>query len=108
APALRRIQTALDVEGQAADAEIRRLHRIIRLAQPATSMVYPLIELTTLWNVHVLDRLERWQARSGGRARGWLAALCEAEALAALARLQHDNPAWVMPDLDPAATSVEA
>jgi energy-coupling factor transporter ATP-binding protein EcfA2 len=108
APALQRLQAALDVEGHAAAAEIRRLHKIVRLAQPATSMVYPVIELTTLWNVHVLDLLERWQARSGGRARGWLAALGEAEALAALARLRHDNPTWTLPDLDPEATRIEA
>ena len=108
APALTRLQAALRVEGQAAAEEIRRLHGVVRLAQPATSMVYPLIELTTLWNVHVLDLLERWQARAGGSARGWLAALGEAEALSALARLQHDNPTWTLPDLDPAATLVEA
>jgi hypothetical protein len=108
APALRRVQAALNVEGHAAAAEIRRLHKIVRLAQPATSMVYPLIELTTLWNVHVLDLLEGWQARSGGRARGWLAALGEAEALAALARLQYDNPTWTLPALDPNATRIEA
>jgi hypothetical protein len=105
---MRRLQAALQVEGQSAGDEIRRLHRIVRLAQPATSMVYPLIELATLWNVHVLDLLETWQARSGGRARGWLTALGEAEALAALARLQHDNPTWTLPDLDPSSTRIEA
>ena len=52
-------------------------------------------------NVHVLDLLEGWQARSGLRARGWLAALGEAEALAALARLQPDNPTRPCPSLTP-------
>jgi DNA mismatch repair ATPase MutS len=108
APALQRVQAALRVDGQTAAAEIRRLHGIVRLAQPATSMVYPAIELTTLWNVHVLSLLEGWQARSGGRVRDWLAALGEAEALAALARLRHDNPTWACPDLDPEATGIEA
>ena len=97
APALGRLQAALRVEGHAAAAEIRRLHGIVRLAQPASSMVYPLIELTTLWNVHVLGLLEGWQAKAGPRARGWLEALGEAEALAALARLKHDNPTWALP-----------
>jgi DNA mismatch repair ATPase MutS len=71
-------------------------------------MVYPLIELTTLWNVHVLHLLEGWQTRSGSRARGWLAALGEAEALAALATLAHDHPDWVFPEIDPAAPSLSA
>lgn len=108
ATALQRLQAALTVEGHTAASEIRRLYSIVRMTQPASSMVYPLIELTTLWNVHVLDTLEGWQTRSGVRTRGWLAALGEAEALAALARLQHDNPTWTLPALDPAATSVEA
>jgi hypothetical protein len=108
APALQRLQAALRMEGHAAAGEIRRLHGIVRLAQPASSMVYPLIELTTLWNIHVLSLLERWQAKAGPRARSWLAALGEAEALAALARLKHDNPSWALPELDPAAAGLEA
>lgn len=108
APALQKIQAALRADGQPAAAEIRRLHGIVRLAQPATSMVYPIIELTTLWNVHVLSLLEGWQAKAGPSARGWLEALGEAEALAALARLKHDNPDWALPELDPAAVSFQA
>ena len=107
-PALQRLQAALRVEGHAAAAEIRRLYGIVRLAQPASSMVYPLIELTTLWNVHVLSLLEGWQVKAGPRARGWLEALGEAEALAALARLLHDNPTWALPEVEPAATGFEA
>jgi energy-coupling factor transporter ATP-binding protein EcfA2 len=108
APALQKLQAALRADGRPAAEEIRRLHKIVRLAQPASSMVYPVIELTTLWNVHVLHLLERWQAKDGPRVRGWLMALGEAEALAALARLQHDNPAWALPDLDPAAVGYTA
>jgi hypothetical protein len=108
APSLQRLRAELDVNGLSAAGQIRRLGRIIRLAQPATSMVYPAIELTTLWNVHALSVLEGWQARAGGRARGWLEALGEAEALAALARLLHDNPGWSLPAVEPTATTFEA
>jgi hypothetical protein len=108
APALRRVQDALRTQGQTAPVAIRRLDRLVRLAQPASSMIYPVIELTTLWNVHVLSLLEGWQAQYGTLTRGWLAALGEAEALAALARLLHDNPAWALPELDPSATMLDA
>jgi DNA mismatch repair ATPase MutS len=64
---------------------------------------YP-IQLATLWNVHVLWLLERWQRTAGIRARVWLDALGDFEALAALATLSHDNPSWIFPELyDPLA-----
>jgi hypothetical protein len=108
APALRGLQDVLRSDGQPAPAAIRRLDRLVRLAQPASSMVYPVIELTTLWNVHVLSLLEGWQAQHGAQTRSWLAALGEAEALAALARLLHDNPDWALPELNPMSTALDA
>ncbi len=108
APTLRGLQDVLRTEGRTAPEAIRRLDRLVRLAQPASSMVYPVIELTTLWNVHVLSLLEGWQAQYGVHTRVWLASLGEAEALAALARLLHDNPEWALPELDPTATGLDA
>src|SRR5438045_3073687 len=42
------------------------------------------------------------------RARIWLDVLGEVEALSALARLAHDNPDWIFPDIDPGAEALEA
>ena len=108
APALGRIRAASTAGGVSAAEQIRRLHRITIFAQPPSSLLYTLIESTTLWNVHVLAALEGWQARVGRYARGWLAALGEAEALSALARLGHDNPDWAVPTLDSAAPTLDA
>jgi hypothetical protein len=108
APALRRLQATLGSDRESAHAQIRRLHRATLLAQPTSSMIYPVIELATLWNVHALWGLERWQVAVGHHARGWLEALGEVEALAALARLAHDNPDWAFPDVDPSATRLAA
>ncbi len=57
------------------------------------------LQLLLLWDFHVLELLERWQADFGPRARAWLAALGDFEALAALAGLAHDNPGWAFPAL---------
>ena len=108
APTLGRVRAAATADGVSAAEQIRRLHRITIFAQPPSSLLYTLIESTTLWNVHVLAALEGWQARVGRHARGWLAALGEAEALSALARLAHDNPDWAFPALDPAAPALDA
>jgi DNA mismatch repair ATPase MutS len=61
-----------------------------------------------MWDVHVLELLEAWQARSGDKVRGWLRAAGEWEALAALSVLRHDQPAWAFPVVDEKATSLSA
>jgi DNA mismatch repair ATPase MutS len=50
-----------------------------------------------------MGALENWQRSAGGKTRGWLSALAEVEAIAALASLSYDNPDWVFPDVDPTA-----
>ena len=99
APALRELQNSLTAGGLRADAQMRRLARIVALADLRGWMFFYPIQIATLWNVHVLWLLERWRAVAGARARDWLAALGDAEALAALAALAHDQPAWAFPEL---------
>ncbi|MCC7104246.1 MAG: DNA mismatch repair protein MutS [Chloroflexi bacterium] len=105
---LRALQQAVRFSGSTAAAELRSLQRLTTVAQPTTSLPYLLIELSTLWNVHVLAALERWQARRGGDVRRWLAVLGEAEALSSLARLAHDNPDWAFASIDASRDSFVA
>jgi hypothetical protein len=107
APALRQIQATLQADGHAAHIQMRRLHRLIGWRFPQSSMLYGFVQLATLWDVQVLALLEGWQREVGPRARAWLSALGEAEALAALAVPAHDNPDWAFPALDPAAPALE-
>jgi MutS domain V len=97
--ALRQLQRELSAEGVRADQHMARLGRLMALADLRGWMFFYPIQLATLWNVHVLWLLERWQRAAGARARAWLAALGDFEALAALATLAHDNPSWVFPEL---------
>jgi DNA mismatch repair ATPase MutS len=53
----------------------------------------------SLWDVHVLRSLERWQHAAGTEVRGWLEAVGEFEAIASLATLAHDHPDWTYPQL---------
>jgi len=109
APALRRLQATLGGSGAAAAARTRQLDRLLRLDYLRLSMFYFPVQTLTLWNFHVLALLEGWQRAAGREARGWLAALGEAEALAALAALAHDQPDWAFPTVEPmAAPLVEA
>ena len=87
-------------EGEAsAPAMLRRLGSLASMAIPPSSMLYLPIQALTLWDVHVVFALERWKQQAGSQVRAWLDTLGTFEALAALAGLRHDNPAWVFPDL---------
>jgi hypothetical protein len=107
-PPLRRLREAVTVDGVAGDRLMRRLDAILSFVLTAGmgSLQYMALQGLFLWNVHVLDALERWQRRVGGRARAWLDAIGDVEALAALAGLAHGNPAWAYPDVNEAADRI--
>ena len=99
--------------GSGTEAAHRELDRLGRLADYAhvrwSPMLYLILQTLLLWDFHVLAQLERWQRRAGPRARGWLAALGEIEALCALAQLAYDNPDWAFPHTSaPGAPAIDA
>ncbi len=97
APALARLRDELAATGLAAHREMARLHQLVELADLRFSSLHFLIQAVSFWDVYVAAALERWQARAGKEVRGWLAALGEAEALAAFASLRFDHPEWTFP-----------
>ncbi|HEX6135765.1 MAG TPA: hypothetical protein VFZ24_17455 [Longimicrobiales bacterium] len=100
-PLLVSLAARLAHESVPADRQLRALQRLMHLADFRLSSVHVPVFLVTLWDVHVMVALERWQAAYGGAVRGWLEALGEAEALSALATLAHDHPSWTFPDVTP-------
>ncbi len=108
APLLRQLQADLAVEGRTAPEWLRRLNRLTGLVIPRGSLAYPVIQAVTLWDVHLLAALERWQEEAGSRVRRWLDVLGEAEALGALAGLAHDEPGWAYPEVDARLRAMEA
>ena len=108
APALANLQADLSAEGMSAYRQMRRLTRLAQFVIPPDSLSHGILQRISLWDVHTLAALERWQRDVGGRARRWLTALGEIEALAALGGLTHAEPDWTMPALDPAAPAIAA
>jgi predicted ATPase len=103
AAALQRLQAELTANGMQPRALLRRVERLLDLADLRfNGMFYLPIQLFTLWDFHVLARLEAWQRVAGPHVRRWLEAYGEIEALATLARLAHDNPDWAFPAFDTA------
>lgn len=108
APRLIRLKEMASAGGIPAHRLLRRLDSILSFNVPGSSPAVLVMQSLFLWNINVLGALEGWQAQVGPRARGWLDALGELEALCSLATLAHDQPEWARPDLDPAAEEITA
>src|SRR5579864_8924715 len=98
APRLAELAAAL--QAPPAHAALAALESRLGLADARHSApVHFLLQVLTLWDFHVLAALEGWQRTAGRRARRWLMALGEIEALAALAALRFENPGWCFPEV---------
>lgn len=84
-----------------ASVAMRSLGRVATAAALKRSgglfLVYLLLQMGGLWDLHVLGRLERWKRAHAGDAARWFDALGELEAAASLAALIDENPTWATP-----------
>ncbi|HEX5099549.1 MAG TPA: MutS family DNA mismatch repair protein [Polyangiaceae bacterium] len=60
-------------------------------------LVYPIVNLLTLWDVHCTIALEHWRKRAGSSLEGWFQVIGEFEALSSLAGFRHDEPDFCFP-----------
>jgi len=71
-------------------------------------LVYPIVNLFTLWDVHCTLALEGWRRRTAPTLEDWFAVLGEVEALSSLAGLAHDEPEFCFPEVSESAPPLEA
>lgn len=97
-------------EGPGAAAALRRVERIAAWDEVRQSpMLHFALDWLLLWDFHVGAAFDAWKRTSGRHVRGWLGALGEVEALAALSTLAYDEPLWTFPDVhDDEPATVEA
>lgn len=93
------LRARLATEERSAAFWMDRLERLTVLADVRHGLIHFFLQVTLLWDFHVLARFETWQRRAGASARGWLETLGEVEAVAALAELTHAQPEWVFPEV---------
>ncbi len=99
APRLAELAAGLASGGEPAWRWMARLQRRLDVADARYNSFHVIPQTLVLWDLHALRLLDRWRAEVGPRARRWLTALGELEALAALAGLAHDEPGWAVPAL---------
>jgi len=98
APALKELQDAVHSSPMGASRELQRLGWRLGWADIRLNMMaHGPIQTLFAWDIHVLASLEGWKKRAGPHVREWLNALGRLEALAALAALKGDHPAWSLP-----------
>lgn len=95
------IKNVLSDPATGAGVAMRSLRRIAWAASIKQSgglfLIYLLFQMGGLWDLHVLRRLERWQAEHSDQAANWFEVLGELEAVASLAAMIDENPSWSTP-----------
>jgi DNA mismatch repair ATPase MutS len=100
-PLLQSIRSSIASPQASATTAIERLRRRMGLAgiqrNPLFFLVYWVLQLFVLWDVRVLESLERWKVRFGTHIATWVSALGQFEALISAATLADENPDWAYP-----------
>ncbi|MDB4331838.1 DNA mismatch repair protein [bacterium] len=100
----------LDDELSAANgmADLQKLAWAGGLRQSAgTFLIYLPLQCLVLWDIRVLNRLERWQEKYGPRVEAWFHSLGELEALMSVAALRDEYPSWCEPTWVESSVNVE-
>jgi hypothetical protein len=96
---LRSLKQRLAAEGGHASRAIRRLDRLVNLADSMKNMFFASIGALLMWDLHLALRIERWRLKNGPRIPLWLEAVGEFEALCSLAGYAYEHPADPFPEL---------
>jgi energy-coupling factor transporter ATP-binding protein EcfA2 len=97
---LRELKARLSASGSPPSASMARLERVLGWFELRhNGLVYPFVNLVTLWDIHCTLALERWRESVRGAIDGWFRVLGELEALSSLAGLAHDEADFSFPDV---------
>jgi DNA mismatch repair ATPase MutS len=81
---------------------VRAIRGLIRITDTAgirhSSLAHFALVTLFVWDVHLLDRLERWHAKHAKAALRWVQTVGELEVVAALGGLVYDYPDWTFPE----------
>lgn len=101
APLLLDIQQSMQSSHGDATSAVSALRRRMSFAgiqrNPLFFIPYWIMQLLFLWDVRVLELLERWKGQHGAHIAHWIAALGRLEALGSSATIADENPTWAYP-----------
>lgn len=95
-----RIRDRLVSQPGGATDGMKRLGRIANFVSMrrggVSYILFMLLQLLALWDVHLLGMLEKWQKELGKFSKDWIDALGELEALQSIAAMHDDYPEWAL------------
>ncbi len=97
APTLQEQAERIRWRGGSAHEQLARLAKIVDTVDSRRNLFYVTLAPVLLLDVHLGVALDGWRRSHGRRARGWIEALGEVEALSGLGCLAYDHPDWVFP-----------
>jgi hypothetical protein len=100
-PLLQALQARISADGEKPSTHLRRLRSWTNAADLRHQvLLHIFINPLTLWDLHVLRGLERWNREVGKRTGDWFAALGELEALSSLATIAFGDPDATLPVIE--------
>ena len=109
-PRLVHLQSALQVDGIAPSAAMRKLDRIVHYLEQRRNNLLTWFGLDRflIYTPQWMFRVESWRREFGPAIRGWLAAVGELEVLAALSGYAFEHPGDAWPEFDAECACFEA
>lgn len=99
APWLQQHAQALYTGDKPASDALKQLAYIISQLDVRYNAFAVLLNLSFLWDLQWIYRLERWKARYGNGLLQWFESLQSFEAISSMANLACNNPGWVFPEI---------
>lgn len=108
APFLRDLKADLMAGERPPSTQMARLRKWVSLGElRQQALLWIVINPLSLWDLHVLRGLERWNREAGARTQRWFEVLGTLEALSSLATLLAVDPDATMPDIGDAKAPLE-
>jgi DNA mismatch repair ATPase MutS len=107
-PKLAHLQSALKTAGITPSAAVKKLDRIVHYLGQRRNLLVGWFDGFIFYSAQFMFRAEDWRKEFGPAIRGWLAAVGEMEALAALSGYAFEHPGDVWPEIDDECPGLEA
>ena len=97
---LKDLQSIFLVGEKNASTSVKKLSYIIQQLNVRYNAFAMLLNIFTLWDLHWVSRLEKWQAAQKEQLPEWFDSLEEFEAVLSLATLFYNNKDWIFPNVN--------